>query len=660
MAFSDFPPKVGEGVKYWSKQEYYEYLVDYTSHFNLMPYLKLKTKVKQAKLDRVAQKWTVQFASPASNTDEEAKFDYLIVATGANHTPNVPQSITDLKQSTGFKGEIMHSAQYHSSSQVKGKRVLVVGTGESAADVAASATDTAKSVHVWGRRCPDMAPRYISDFINSSNYDERKNLQDQHTHDKSNTNSETKKKKLLPKDCLEVVTTSRIVKNLPLGVWSVALHGLGNDVLSKHGSQSGQGIAAKLFLKAWSNDYFSSDTSLVTTKSQLIPIAASQGKLDIIIAPSIDVCACEDNDDATQTIRFQNPEFYGTNFIEEEEGRKDFIELDFDVIVCCTGYQLDFNWLHIENDDSNLGKVEGVNTNINPRTWYKHCFPTQQHGNLRSKLAFLGFARPHSGGIPACSEILARYIGQILIGNKQLPLSYTELALIEGNHEAELYHQSPHQTMVVDYVAFMTSVAELVGCTPQLPAMDYDSIVKYWTFPLWPCFFRSGGGGRSSNVGCNIAACQNVLDRFGTHDVLAPQPLLTIELIFTIIMPFINILSYCMDRIYTMLLCLLSCYKTYPRHHLPMLYRWRMSKGHFLYTNSHLSLNDLLFVPSQVIVGGLGLLMYAIATTALNVIRSGINIVVDTYLSMHSSADSRPSPVRIGTKTRRNSNLKMM
>ena len=47
MAFSDFPPKVGEGVKYWSKQEYYEYLVDYTSHFNLMPYLKLKTKVKR-------------------------------------------------------------------------------------------------------------------------------------------------------------------------------------------------------------------------------------------------------------------------------------------------------------------------------------------------------------------------------------------------------------------------------------------------------------------------------------------------------------------------------------------------------------------------------------------------------------------------------------
>jgi len=51
--------------------------------------------------------------------------------------------------------------------------VLVVGTGESAADVAAQACDVATKVSLWSRRDFDLAPRFITNFLEDSEYNER-------------------------------------------------------------------------------------------------------------------------------------------------------------------------------------------------------------------------------------------------------------------------------------------------------------------------------------------------------------------------------------------------------------------------------------------------------------------------------------------------------
>ncbi|KAL7557229.1 hypothetical protein ACA910_001895 [Epithemia clementina (nom. ined.)] len=242
MAFSDFPPTENY-VKYWSKLEYYQYLVAYANHYDLLPHIQLQTKVHLAHLSPQTKQWTVHLEtttdlqptqepppmentrSKNTNNNESNKvtgtstkntstvrtevFDYLIVATGANNKPSIPSTLFD-----GFSGQILHSLQYHLAEQVRGKNVLIVGMGESSTDLALSASTVADSVTVWGPHYQDMAPRFVCDMVFDPKLDELKCLKKQD------------EDKLLPNAFLEIVTTSRIARNLPLGVWAFCLHGL--------------------------------------------------------------------------------------------------------------------------------------------------------------------------------------------------------------------------------------------------------------------------------------------------------------------------------------------------------------------------------------------------------------------------------------------------
>jgi dimethylaniline monooxygenase (N-oxide forming) len=132
---------------------------------------------------------------------------------------------------------------------------------------------------------------------------------------------------------------------------------------------------------------------------------------------------------------------------------------NIDHIVLCCGYKTDFSWLDVDGLD------------WNPRSWYKHCFPS---GDLGEKLMFLGWTRPHQGGIPACSEILSRYIALVLSGERHLPKNHGVIARMEGNLETKYYSSHPHVPVVVDLCAFMESVAVLIGCLPKAPSFLWN------------------------------------------------------------------------------------------------------------------------------------------------------------------------------------------
>ena len=139
------------------------------------------------------------------------------------------------------------------------------------------------------------------------------------------------------------------------------------------------------------------------------------------------------------------------------------LEKEFDVIIACTGYQSNFDWIQTSDPELKL--------NPNTKTWFKHCFPP----GFSDKLAFLGFARPHSGGIPQCSEMLARYIAQLYAGALSLPNNYSELALMEGANEEACYHKA-FNPLLVDYFAFMELVAKMIGCTTKLPWSPHNLV----------------------------------------------------------------------------------------------------------------------------------------------------------------------------------------
>ena len=68
----------------------------------------------------------------------KTKFDAVAVCSGLHNVPYTPK-ITGLEH---FKGKIMHSSQYKKRSVFKNKKVLIVGCGETAMDLAYRAVTT--------------------------------------------------------------------------------------------------------------------------------------------------------------------------------------------------------------------------------------------------------------------------------------------------------------------------------------------------------------------------------------------------------------------------------------------------------------------------------------------------------------------------------------
>ncbi len=88
-------------------------------------------------------KWMVE-----SSRGNRYEVDLLFAATGMLHKPVVP----DISGKDSFKGEQFHSAEWDHSTELKGKRIAVIGTGSSAAQLIPELIDTKGSeVNVFQR-----------------------------------------------------------------------------------------------------------------------------------------------------------------------------------------------------------------------------------------------------------------------------------------------------------------------------------------------------------------------------------------------------------------------------------------------------------------------------------------------------------------------------
>ena len=123
--FSDFWVGDGKGHHFWSKEEAVAYWQAYADHFGVTPRIRFDARVSS-----VAQAgdghWDVTLAS-----GEVIATKHLALATGNNSVPRFP-GWRDALTAVG----VHHSRDYKNAAAFEGKRVLVVGGGESASDVA--------------------------------------------------------------------------------------------------------------------------------------------------------------------------------------------------------------------------------------------------------------------------------------------------------------------------------------------------------------------------------------------------------------------------------------------------------------------------------------------------------------------------------------------
>lgn len=125
LPFMGFPV---EFPTYPSKQQFVKYLEDYAERFDIRP--RFNETVAEAEYDRTLGFWRVR--SKRGRSDEtEYVSRWLIVATGENAEAVVPE----LDGMDVFGGSIKHTSLYKSGEEFRGKKVLVVGCGNSGMEV---------------------------------------------------------------------------------------------------------------------------------------------------------------------------------------------------------------------------------------------------------------------------------------------------------------------------------------------------------------------------------------------------------------------------------------------------------------------------------------------------------------------------------------------
>ncbi len=107
-----------------SRQQVLQYLRDYAEHFHLI--IKEGVQVQEAIYHKYHHEWHIK----ASRGEYLAEI--LVVATGIWSTPHRPE----LPGEAAFGGEILHANDYQNAEPFKGKKVLVVGAGNSGTEIA--------------------------------------------------------------------------------------------------------------------------------------------------------------------------------------------------------------------------------------------------------------------------------------------------------------------------------------------------------------------------------------------------------------------------------------------------------------------------------------------------------------------------------------------
>jgi putative flavoprotein involved in K+ transport len=132
--------------KWVARDDVVRYLEAYAAHHRLD--VRLDTAV--TRIDRDGEHWLVR----TGRGDLVAT--YVVVATGHNHTPAMP----DWPGVRGFAGELLHASRYRNAAPYVGRSVLVVGSGNTGAEIAVDLVETgARDVAVAVRTPPHIVLR---------------------------------------------------------------------------------------------------------------------------------------------------------------------------------------------------------------------------------------------------------------------------------------------------------------------------------------------------------------------------------------------------------------------------------------------------------------------------------------------------------------------
>jgi len=152
MEYSDFPmPK--DWPDFCHHALIKQYFNDYVDHFGIRDRITFSTAVKRAARgpDGV---WEV-----ALSTGETRHYDAVVVANGHHWDPRWPEPV--FPGADTFAGRQMHSHEYVDTQGFEGKKVVVLGMGNSAMDIAVEVSLVTERTLLAARRGAWIIPNYL-------------------------------------------------------------------------------------------------------------------------------------------------------------------------------------------------------------------------------------------------------------------------------------------------------------------------------------------------------------------------------------------------------------------------------------------------------------------------------------------------------------------
>lgn len=149
FTFDDFEKGIPD---YPSHDQLRRYFQAYARKFNLYPHIQFRTLVKHCRLNAEGQ-WEVTFVREGAESTEV--FSHLVVCNGHHWQPRYP------KYPGEFTGEFLHSHAFKKAEPFRDKRVLVIGGGNSACDVAVETSRVSAQTTISWRRGYRIIPKFL-------------------------------------------------------------------------------------------------------------------------------------------------------------------------------------------------------------------------------------------------------------------------------------------------------------------------------------------------------------------------------------------------------------------------------------------------------------------------------------------------------------------
>lgn len=405
--------------------EYCDYLEAYINHFSLSKYIKLSCKI--VSVNKEGTKHRVQWLD-ADGIQHEGTYDKIVICSGLHVIPSKPE----IRGAEHIKEKI-HSSEYKSRKQIAGKRVLILGCGETAMDIAYEAIKS---------DCPQVVMSQRGGFLSFPKVLNRFSV----------FGFTTKAK--LPIDGLitNLMETTYVHPWIAASRlrWLLSDHILQRVLWFLTGTKAGCAQYAGelpperlgrsyVFLNKSSkampyiNRPYKNRPKWMSRITEYIdpPEDANSDKI-IELAPF--VCHIEEDGEA----KFQR----GTKYQTKIRARIKTLTVRPDIMIYCTGYKQDLTFL---SDDYFLPQDAEM----------RHITSSSD-----TSVAYLGHIRPGVGAIPPLAEMQSLWLLSLWSSGIQLPLS--------PNHYSLLHPPTARIQYGVDHSAYMATLASDCGAMPDL------------------------------------------------------------------------------------------------------------------------------------------------------------------------------------------------